>query len=162
MDAKEFLARSILALRSGTYRQVAGYLRQDGGYCAEGVMCDVLVRAGLAAWDPIHEKPPFDGMGKEVWVVRAAAGPVAIQTIGPSFFRLVGLPKAGPRLRRNGGAFATVAALNDLGHDFASIADEIEAWAVREGYFDTDAAVAQATVEAELNAALDGMHAVGV
>lgn len=162
MDAKEFLARSILALRSGTYRQVVGYLRQDGGYCAEGVMCDVLVRAGLGAWDPLHEKPPFDGMGKEVWLFRAAAGPVVVRTIGPRFFRLVGLPKAGPRLRLGGGACATVSALNDLGVDFAFIADAIEAWAVREGYFDTDEAVAQATVEAELNEALDGMHAVGV
>jgi hypothetical protein len=38
----ELKAKWLEALRSGHYAQTREYLRQDGGYCCLGVLCDVV------------------------------------------------------------------------------------------------------------------------
>ncbi len=60
------------------------------------------------------------------------------------------------------GLHELVVGWNDGEHlDFREIADRLEAYGVREGIFDIPAALAHAEAEAGVNAALDGLHAVG-
>jgi hypothetical protein len=68
----------IEALRSGTYKQTAGYLHRGDAFCAEGVVCDlidptkwVMVEGSsnpayawdeLIAWGPHHRLVPVIGL----------------------------------------------------------------------------------------------------
>lgn len=40
----------VAALRSGEYKQIQGRLKRNGGFCCNGVLCDLGVKAGVAQW----------------------------------------------------------------------------------------------------------------
>jgi hypothetical protein len=46
-------ARWTAALRSGQYVQGYGQLRQGGGHCCLGVLCDLAAKSGVISWDDI-------------------------------------------------------------------------------------------------------------
>lgn len=46
----EIKAKWVEALRSGEYRQGRGYLRNGGGFCCLGVLCDLAAKEGIGEW----------------------------------------------------------------------------------------------------------------
>lgn len=93
-------------LRSGLYPQCSHVLRHGDGYCAMGVLADVLVEDGLGVWE-------HNATG---WLLRVNGVPHTRQ-IPTSLLALVGVkPQQAAR----------VAMLNDDGHPFAVIADWLE------------------------------------
>lgn len=55
-EAKERRAKLIEALRSGRYEQTRKVLHvEGGGYCCQGVACDILAPPGVNIWEPREE-----------------------------------------------------------------------------------------------------------
>lgn len=100
------------ALRSGTYRQGAGFLRLGDRYCCLGVACDVL---GMR-WRKYND----DG----VWAIGDVIG-----VLPSTARRALGWRDAdgGLRVRNRDGIQLTLADLNDAGFTLAQIADVIAA-----------------------------------
>lgn len=101
--------RWVEALRGGEYKQIVGSLKQSGGYCCLGVLCDL------------------DGAG---WTPQLAykAGPV--YSAGPSVHgsEIHTLSEEREeRLEIEHGIVGQVIYMNDSGKTFAEIADWIEA-----------------------------------
>jgi hypothetical protein len=46
----------VAALRSGDYKQGQEALRTEDGFCCLGVLCDLAVKAGAAAWSKPREQ----------------------------------------------------------------------------------------------------------
>jgi hypothetical protein len=47
----EVKAQWVAALRSGEYKQTKGHLKQDGGHCCLGVLCDLYAKqSGIQSW----------------------------------------------------------------------------------------------------------------
>lgn len=107
MDA-ELKGKWVKALRSGKYKQGAGYLNSVRGFCCLGVLCDI---SGLGKW---HDIPTVD-MECRQYVFDDARSRT---TIPPVLAVTMGLPSLiiGPLVN-----------MNDDGETFAKIADFIEA-----------------------------------
>lgn len=91
----------INALRSGTYKQTAGWLRRGDAFCAEGVVCDVIdptkwtIREGSSY-------PMYSWDGLVAWAPR-------------EIIPVIGLA-----------AYTYMASCNDHGASFEQIADALE------------------------------------
>jgi hypothetical protein len=97
----------VAALRSGKYRQGAGYLRRGDCYCAEGVIADVIDPNG---WEPTlfdDGEPIYAWHGSVKWLLGGYLRSVLGNTLE--------------------GGVAALATANDKGMSFADIADALEA-----------------------------------
>lgn len=95
------------ALRSGKYKQTQGYLKNEGGYCCLGVLCDLAAKEGIGTWDGDY----------------FSSGYITVDGLLPARV----MKWAG--LSRNYGITykkSTLDSLNDNGSSFKEIADIIE------------------------------------
>lgn len=108
---KAHRAKWVEALRSGRYRQGAGYLNRDGAMCCLGVACDL---SGVGEWKPADKISVFVVGGERDG--RSLPPTVVLRFMG---------------LHDQFGSFGTehvesLADMNDSGKSFAEIADIIE------------------------------------
>lgn len=117
----EIKSRWVAALRSGEYKQTTGRLRRDGGMCCLGVLTDLAVRDGVAAW--------ISSSGGEPGSIEDDTGEVRISLLPNIVARWAGLPidgdQCGPKVSIQQLKCA-LAEHNDSGRTFAEIADAIE------------------------------------
>lgn len=119
----EIKAQWLTALRSGDYRQGQGSLKRDGKFCCLGVLCDLAVKAGIAAETHVTmigatafgTGPADENSGTLPFVVQTWAG---LPSNNPSFRYNV--------LSADEYEYDSLAGLNDGGRSFAEIADLIE------------------------------------
>lgn len=109
----------VAALRSGEYAQTRRRLRDTDGFCCWGVLCDLAVKAGVdVAVRAAHHDPG----------ITAYDGSVGLPP--DSVARWADLLTSRYGLIENvviDGEPTPLAELNDSGHEFAEIADLIEA-----------------------------------
>lgn len=97
----------LVRLRSGLYRQCRHRLREDDGFCALGVLADILVERGQGAWDEYRwfvdgdDDDPYEGM------------------LPKRFFSQAGITEI---------QAAQIAVANDAGVNFPGIAAMIETY----------------------------------
>ena len=114
---KSIANKWIKALKSGEYNQTTDYLKQDTGFCALGVLCDLAVKEGIIP----EPKKVFecDGITEMYSFLGSVATP-------PSKV----LTWAG--LNTDKGEFSeglqriSISQLNDEGYTFLDIADKIK------------------------------------
>ncbi len=58
---KKVFVKWLKALRSGSYIKTCGALRNESGYCALGVLCDI---SGLATWESERDTKKFQYCGQ--------------------------------------------------------------------------------------------------
>ena len=98
----------IQALRSGNYKQAKGSLRVDDGFCCLGVLCDVYQKeVGDANWENCAFMEQKQILPKKV-------------------YEWAGLHSVSPYVSLDADRGISLASMNDVGDDFAKIADVIE------------------------------------
>jgi hypothetical protein len=125
---KELAIKWVAELRSGRWPQGKGFLNMNGRFCCLGVLCEVMVQAGLAERHEVdHQRFTYRPLGisdvpPEAWTaypipaLQAAVGVVASDNIKESGFKVT-----------YQGTRVDLYILNDsYGLSFAEIADIIE------------------------------------
>lgn len=115
---KELRAEWLAALRSGEYKQAQGHLKEDGGYCCLGVLCEI---AGI-----------MDDDGCAVYGVYSDT----FTSLPFEFAEYMGMARDGAAADRDGVKFlpSLICLNDDRQMSFEQIADAIEAG----GYYDEE------------------------
>ena len=107
----------LAALRSGTYKQIEGKLRDNDGYCCLGVACELhdatKWEEGAGGWEYWPEDPTraIEDDGERI------DEDMGVVELSPSLLEWLGLTDEGHRI---------LASMNDNGKSFSQIADTVE------------------------------------
>lgn len=67
---KDKLDKWLNALRSGAFKNIAGALRNNEGYCAMGILCEI---SGLSNWEPQKDCTRLKYLGQDKYLPKEVA-----------------------------------------------------------------------------------------